>query len=107
MTIELLKTTLAEALKIPATLYAWRGGNLKVSNLVLSVTGENAYKTDEVNGERLKEVSIDLYIAGSDDTLADSLIDELEKLGLPYRLNTGGFYEPDTNFNHYEFITEI
>lgn len=105
MTIQELQNDLAAVLKIPVAIAGFRGGNIKTDSVVLTITGENAYKGDGANAERVKEISIDLYIAGPAETLADALIAELEKNGLPYRLNTVTF-ETDTNLMHYEFITE-
>lgn len=106
MTIEQLRADLAAVLKIPAALYGFRGGYIKSSALVLSATGENAYKGNDANAERLREIAVDLYISGAGDDLPDALIDELERLCLPYRINTEVF-ESDTNLRHIEFITEI
>lgn len=105
MTIEELRAHLAAALKIPAALYGFRGGNLKTSAMVLSTTGENAYKGDDTNAERAREVSIDLYVAEASDALPDALVVELLALGLPYRLNVD--FQEDTNLRHVEIITEI
>lgn len=105
MTIEELRTTLAAALNIPAVLYGARGGLIKADTLVISETGTNAYKGDEVTAERVTEYSVDLYTAGPGESLRDALIAKFDALAVPYRHNTT-IFESDTNLTHREYIIE-
>ena len=106
MTLETLRAALAVALDVPVALYGFRGGNITTSAAVVGVTGENAYKADEISGERLDEVAVDLYIAGPSEDLAALTVKFFNDNAIPYRLNTT-IFERDTNLVHYEYIVQI
>ena len=104
--LEWLRAQIADTLKIPCAVYGFNGGNIKTTAAVVSVTGENDYRGNGVSIERAREVSVDLYVAGSGETYANNLVALFHSLALPYRCNTV-IFENDTNLVHYEYITEI
>lgn len=105
MTITEVRDALAAALNVPATIAAWRGGYLKTDNIVVTETGANVYRGDEVTAERLTEYAVDLFTAGPGESLRDAIEAEFDRRVIPWRLNTA-FFEPDTNLMHREYIIE-
>lgn len=105
MTIETLRAALSAALQIPVIIAGTRGGLIKDDHIIVTETGLNVYKANEISAERVTEYAVDLYTAGMGEALRDALIDEFDALGVPWRVNTS-FMESGTNLWHREFILE-